>query len=234
MATKREKAKLIALSFTATRTVKNDASVLVLDDATYTSDLTVIYAKSQGATLGGLELQENSGLLVALQNLSGTAYSTKEVQPGNLTLEDFTQGNSTYIQLAGGNAVAGNEQLVYGILSELTSNGVIEDLPRSYVSLSYLPDMSGNCFPELVALAAKADGQPQVIIKDAFDKTLIRKMSFLSSEFDLIDVSLIDDMNSNGADEIMVLGRNRVNGKIKAQIRDSLTKEKINDVWFPK
>jgi hypothetical protein len=55
----------------------------------------------------------------------------------------------------------------------------------------------------------------------------------LNADFDGVDLTLVPDMTGNGIDEIAVLGINRVTGKVNTQIKDSQTKVKINNIWFP-
>ncbi len=88
-----------------------------------------------------------------------------------------------------------------------------------------------NTTPEIGVLINTASGIT-VQIKDIKNNlTLINSIPFLDKNYQARSITAVPDINSNGADEIAVMGSN-INGKGKMEMRDSKTKAILRSVAF--
>lgn len=65
----------------------------------YPTDLFHLYTFSVSGTFGGLTLAPGAGLQVVLQDVSGNVFNDPSIPGANLTINDFTLGNATFLQL---------------------------------------------------------------------------------------------------------------------------------------
>jgi len=65
----------------------------------YPTDLFHLYTFSVSGTLGGLTLAPGAGLQLVLQDLSGSVFDFPSIPGANLTINDFTLGNATFLEL---------------------------------------------------------------------------------------------------------------------------------------
>jgi len=65
----------------------------------YPTDLFHLYTFSVSGTFGGLTLAPGAGLQVVLQDVSGNVFNDPSIPGADLTINDFTMGNATFIQL---------------------------------------------------------------------------------------------------------------------------------------
>lgn len=64
----------------------------------YPTDLMIVNTSTVSGSFGGLTLNP-FGMMLALQDITGAAFSSIGLPGPGLTLDDFTQGNATFIQL---------------------------------------------------------------------------------------------------------------------------------------
>jgi len=79
----------------------------------YPTDLFHLYTFSVSGTLGGLTLTPGAGLQVVLQDVSGGVFDDPSIPGANLTINDFTLGGATFLQLQALTSSGGFEQLVF-------------------------------------------------------------------------------------------------------------------------
>ena len=108
-----------------------------------------------------------------------------------------------------------------------------EEVTLRYISHTDLADLSGDGIPEVAVLRQDQDARPQVVIKDGATKEKINTIGFHSRDWTAKSVSA-RDYDNNGIDDIAVLAVNPTTNQTKIQIRDSLTKELVNTIWFQK
>jgi hypothetical protein len=65
----------------------------------YPTDLFHLYTFSVSGTFGGLTLAPGAGLQVILQDVSGNVFNGPSILGAGLTINDFTLGNATFLQL---------------------------------------------------------------------------------------------------------------------------------------
>ncbi len=98
------------------------------------------------------------------------------------------------------------------------------------VKLAQVADFNGNGLKEYALLARNPDtGQVTADVRDA--SGAVSRMSF-SSECIPIDLATIADINDNGAQELVMLGRCGPDGALKAVVKDAKTGETLNQLTF--
>lgn len=107
-------------------------------------------------------------------------------------------------------------------------------IPLVYVQQVGLQDIDGNLSPEIATLRITSDGRTKVVIRDVSTKSSIKTISFFSSDWEPISLSVIPDVNGNGSQELAVLARRDDTGAIRTIIKDTLTKEVVNAMSFAK
>lgn len=65
----------------------------------YPTDLFSLYTFSVSGTFGGLTLAPGAGLQVVLQDVSSNVFDDPSIPGANLSINDFTLGNATFLQL---------------------------------------------------------------------------------------------------------------------------------------
>jgi hypothetical protein len=65
----------------------------------YPTDMFHLYTFSVAGTFGGLTLAPGAGLQVVLQDVSGNVFNDPSIPGAGLTINDFTLGNGTFLQL---------------------------------------------------------------------------------------------------------------------------------------
>jgi len=101
--------------------------------------------------------------------------------------------------------------------------------PQKLLTIS---DINRNGADEVAVYAAKPDDSKQKVqIKDSKTRKFIRALYF-DPNFVGIDVDISSDMNGNGAQEVVLLGRRDDNGKVKAIIKDARTGALVGTVPF--
>ncbi len=95
-----------------------------------------------------------------------------------------------------------------------------------------LSDLNGNGSDEVVVLGPKAGGGNQkAVVKDGKTNELIRRL-FFNKTFVAQDMDVCPDINGNGAQELVMLGKRESDGKLKAFIKDARTGELIGRINF--
>lgn len=93
------------------------------------------------------------------------------------------------------------------------------------------PDIDGNGAPELAVLADnRRDGADKVEIRDLVTGETSREI-WLAKGWQVLEQVLIADLNGNGSEEVAVL-RVHPSGNVNVQIRDTLTRVRVNFVGF--
>jgi len=89
-----------------------------------------------------------------------------------------------------------------------------------------IADVNGNGSDEVVVFGRRFNGGSQKAqVKDSKTKTLISQV-FFDKNYAAQDIVTCADMNGNGTEELVLLGR-RSDGKLKAIIKDAMTGEQI-------
>ncbi len=98
------------------------------------------------------------------------------------------------------------------------------------VKLVQVADINGNGLDEYALLARNPDtGQVTAELRDGDGG--VSRMWF-SSECTPLDLETIDDINDNGAQELVMLGRCGVEGTLRATVKDAKTGETLNRMSF--
>ncbi len=98
-----------------------------------------------------------------------------------------------------------------------------------------VPDADGNPTGKVALLLHEpATGKTLVRITDAATDAIQATLRGYNPDFDPMKLAVLADMNGNGAEEYAVLARNPDTGQVHAKIRDGVSNEAINTVWFDK
>lgn len=101
--------------------------------------------------------------------------------------------------------------------------------PKKLMTIS---DINGNGSDELVVYSTQIGGSKQKIqIKDSKTRKFINAV-FFDPNFVGIDVTACPDINGNGSEELVLLGKRQSNGKVTAIIKDSKTDALLGKVDF--
>lgn len=107
-------------------------------------------------------------------------------------------------------------------------------IPMIYYSQTGISDINNNGYPEFATLRTTSSSTVNVVFVDAISRDYIKSVSYLSSNFVPLSITTIPDGNGNNYDEIVVMGRNKQDGKIRTVIKDSHTDETLNSFnWTP-
>jgi hypothetical protein len=120
-----------------------------------------------------------------------------------------------------------------------TVNGNVLGMPEfdpdfAPVALLSVDDSGGGAGPDVAVVGVEiATGNVQAEVRDVASNSLVRKISFSNAyaPFDAVVVANVGGGSS--AREIAVLGIN-ANGRVRAQIKDSLTGNQIRTIFFNK
>ena len=103
------------------------------DGSGYPTDLFHLYTFSVSGEFGGLTLEPRAGLQVVLQDLSGSVFDSPSLPGANLSINDFSFGNPTFLELRQKHPDAGFSQVTArGALSYLSATPAVPE-PASYV-----------------------------------------------------------------------------------------------------
>jgi len=103
----------------------------------------------------------------------------------------------------------------YGVLTTLTS-----------------PDINGNTVSELVSVRTAADGTISGEVRDADTGTLLRKMTFLTSEFSARDAVVLPDQDGDLNPELAVLAIRKSDERAVVEIRNLAGAQAPRLIWF--
>lgn len=103
------------------------------------------------------------------------------------------------------------------------------------VSMTALPDMNDNGFPEIAVMATnKISKKSYLMVKDSYSKERISYKLFMNNIYVPTGISGENDMNSNGMPEVTVLQINRTTRQPVAVTRDAMTGDLLRKISFPK
>jgi hypothetical protein len=98
--------------------------------------------------------------------------------------------------------------------------------------LRTISDVNGNGADEIVVFGQRSTGGIQKAqIKDSKSKALIRNL-FFGQNFPAQDFTTCSDINGNGTEELVRLGKRASDGKLRAVVKDAKTGELIGTVDF--
>ena len=102
-------------------------------------------------------------------------------------------------------------------------------------SMTVLPDMNVNDFPEIAVLGInKLTMKSILIVKDVQNKERISRYQFMGNNYVPSGITYEEDMDGNGMPEVTVIQTNRTTGRATALTRDALTGEVLRTINFPK
>ncbi len=100
------------------------------------------------------------------------------------------------------------------------------------VKLAAVSDLNGNGAEEYALLARNPDtGQVHARVHDGATSELISTLWF-SKDCTPLDLVSITDINANGAEEVVMLGRCGTDAQLKAVVKDARTAETLNRLYF--
>ncbi len=105
---------------------------------------------------------------------------------------------------------------------------------RNYppIKLLTLGDVNGNGADEVVVFGQRSNGGNQKAqIKDSKTRALVKAV-FFDKNYAGQDIATCADINGNGAEELVTLGRRASDGKLRAIVKDAKTGERIGAVDF--
>jgi len=95
-----------------------------------------------------------------------------------------------------------------------------------------IPDVNGNHAEEVIVFGQRSDGMYQKAqVKDSKTHKLLKSI-FFDSHYPAQDIATCPDINGNGADELVLLGKRASDGQLKAMIKDAKTGKLIGAVNF--
>jgi hypothetical protein len=99
------------------------------------------------------------------------------------------------------------------------------------IAIVGIGDANGNSAPDVAMLVREPDGTAKVIVRDGATGAFIRN-TFAASVSNPVAMALIDDLNSSGTPELLVLGDDGAGTK-RVQIKDSITGAQVNTINYP-
>jgi hypothetical protein len=112
----------------------NSGSIGVYNNPYYPTDLMLVYANISGS-FGGLTLAPQNGLIVALQDVTGTIFNDVSLPGPELQTNYFTSGNASFLQLMS------TDSYRYDNKQAIVSRGELAGLPitpSNIVSQQYI------------------------------------------------------------------------------------------------
>ena len=97
-------------------------------------------------------------------------------------------------------------------------------------SLQAISDINGNGAPEIAAMATLLSGQVRVQIRDSLTGGKINNV-FYGTQYSGVDMAVLPDTDSNGADELVVVGAT-VTGAVRVQARDALSDAATSTTYY--
>ncbi len=125
-------------------------------------------------------------------------------------------GGSTHVQIRDGNDDALISDIDFG------------DDPVS--AMVVIDDISGNGMPEIAVLGTRPDNNVRVQVKDSLTGATVNSI-FYGATFSALDMEILPDTDSNGADELLVLGTDAA-GAVRIQARDALSDAETSTTFY--
>ncbi|MGQ0622323.1 MAG: Ig-like domain-containing protein [Panacagrimonas sp.] len=149
---------------------------------------------------------------------------SKAFEPISLALVPDLDGSGTEEIAVLGRATTRNEVQIADLgTGAALRNIVFLNRRAEPISLNRIMDLDGNAGPELVVLARDGrTGATVVEARDASTGHLIPTPRF-SRRLQAVSLAIASDLNGNGAQELVVLGRESGNGRIRVEVGDLLT-----------
>jgi hypothetical protein len=97
-------------------------------------------------------------------------------------------------------------------------------------AIAVVDDISGNGMPEIALLGTRPSNNVRVQVKDSVTGAVVNNI-FYGSAYSAADMTVLPDTNSNGADELMVVGTD-VAGGVRVQARDTLTDSATSTTYY--
>jgi len=120
------------------------------------------------------------------------------------------------------------------IISTAPAGGSVRQIPldANFVpqQLLAIADVNGNGTREIVVFGVNAAGKQKAQIKDSQTGKLIRSL-FFPPQLEFADVALSSDLNANGSQELLVLGK-KADGSYRVTVKDAKTGALIDRVRF--
>ena len=105
-------------------------------------------------------------------------------------------------------------------------------MPYVPVKLAEVQDLSGDGVEEYALLSRNKETQYVLVaVKDGFTGETLQNAWF-NKAFSPLDLAIIDDINNNGVQELVVLGRRASDGLLRTYVKDAETGELLNSVDF--
>jgi hypothetical protein len=83
-------------------------------------------------------------------------------------------------------------------------------------------------------LHQETSGEYLVEVRDLLTGAHVNKLTFLTTDHDVIGFTAVPDVTNDGIDDLSVIGKNRVTGEVVHEIRDTLTGAVIRTIPFPR
>lgn len=100
------------------------------------------------------------------------------------------------------------------------------------LKLVVIPDFSGNGEPELAVLGLNEQtGESKAEVRDADTGEFLNNV-WWSQDYPALDMVTIPDVNNNGSDELVAVGKRESDGKIQVFVKDAETNQLIRTVGF--
>jgi hypothetical protein len=107
------------------------------------------------------------------------------------------------------------------------------DSGHTPVDMVVLPDISGNGSPELAVLATRnSDQRIYVQVRDIANYTTLGSMQFMGPAWVPEEMVALPDVDASGYPDLAVLVTHGSDGRIYAEVRDSVSGSMINNVPF--
>jgi uncharacterized repeat protein (TIGR01451 family) len=106
--------------------------------------------------------------------------------------------------------------------------------PGPVFALSVIDDINGNGDAELVALTRRSNGIVEAQVRDSVSGNLVNDPVYgFDTQFAPLAMTIVDDTDGNGAQEIAVMGVNS-NGRVRVLTRDALSDTATSRKFFGK
>ncbi|MHC1727451.1 MAG: right-handed parallel beta-helix repeat-containing protein [Syntrophobacteraceae bacterium] len=110
-----------------------------------------------------------------------------------------------------------------------------DEFGESFVGITGLADLNGNGSGEIALLRERSGATPGlVVIQDTETGEIISSISFLATGYTPRAIAVMRDINGNGAPELAVLGVHSTTNVVLIQVRDALSRQLVNNVYFNK
>ena len=165
------------------------------------------------------------------QTLNQLSFSTSQFNPEDLSVLESSPAN---VAVLFENKDASKRDKV--TIKDISTGRVINNLwygaHWDVQQLELLSDQNGNGLPE-TAVLRKTEDKFNVMIRDAQSSARLTVLDY-DSNYKPIKMRIANDLNNNGADEIVMLDKHRQNEFIKATVKDAKSKKLIKKMFFNK